>query len=105
MAHHSQRPFDRLRQQVLARDQWLCQVPHCRLPTRAILRAARWHMDPWSASVDMIIPKSMNGDDRDINNLRSAHVSCNSARGNRVTQRFTTTAPAIRAHRGGGDST
>jgi hypothetical protein len=106
MAHHSQRPFQRLRLQVLERDQWTCQLPHCRLPTRQILRTPRWPMDPWSGSADMITPKSLGGSDRDINNLRAAHISCNSARGNGThstqQQRFTTSTPAVRGTRGVG---
>lgn len=103
MAHHSQRPFQRLRLAVLERDDWTCQLPHCRLPTRQILRTPRWHMDPWSGSADMITPKSLGGSDMDINNLRAAHVSCNSARGNGRTsrqQRYATSTPAVRGNTG-----
>lgn len=107
MAHHSQRPFKRLSDIVLERDQWTCQMPRCLYPTRAIRRTARRHMDPESASVDLITPKSLNGSDRDINNLRAAHIRCNSSRGNGThqthtnqQQRFTTTTPAVRGHHG-----
>lgn len=103
MAHHSQRPFQRLRLAVLERDQWICQVPHCRLASRHILRVPRRRMDPWSGSADMITPKSLGGSDMDINNLRAAHVSCNSARGNGThakQSRFTTSTPAVRGHTG-----
>lgn len=99
MAHHSQRPFNRVRLAVLDRDEWTCQMPTCRLSTRAILRTPRWHMDPWSGSADMILPKSLGGDDMDINNLRAAHISCNSARGNGThtqSTRWTTTNPQVR---------
>jgi hypothetical protein len=106
MAHHSQRPFKRLSDIVLERDEWTCQMPRCLYPTRAIRRQPRRRMDPESASVDLIHPKSLGGSDTDINNCRAAHLGCNSARGNGTRgqhanqQRYTTSAPAVRAHRG-----
>ena len=103
MAHHSQRPFQRLRLRVLERDQWTCLLPHCRMPHRAIPREARWP-NPWSASVDCIVPKSLGGSDMDMSNLRASHLRCNTARGNgrnsEQQQRYTTSNPAVRGHTG-----
>src|SRR5215204_462044 len=106
MPHHSQRPFKRLSIIVLERDEWTCQMPHCLYPSRAIHRTPRWRMDPQSASVDLIHPKSLGGSDTDINNLRAAHIRCNSSRGNGTRgtqvqqQRYTTSTPAVRGDRG-----
>lgn len=82
--HHSARAFAKLRAVVLERDAWTCRLPVCKQPTRAIPRTAprAWH--PASASVDLIIPKSRGGSDKDISNLRAAHFGCNSSRGNRT---------------------
>lgn len=80
--HHTGRPWLRLRMQILERDQWTCQLPQCHYPTRDIPRSGLRRMHPMSASVDLIVPKSHGGSDTDPANLRAAHLSCNSRRGN-----------------------
>jgi 5-methylcytosine-specific restriction endonuclease McrA len=95
--HHSGRPWRRLRLWVLERDHWTCQVPHCRYPTRAIPQVPPRPMHPTQASVDLIVPKSLGGNEKDPDNCRAAHLGCNSARGNgtRGNSRYTTTSPRV----------
>lgn len=80
--HHPKIFYTRLRPQVLERDRWQCRMPVCKQPNRTIPRAGlrAWH--PRSASVDLIVPKSLGGSDLDLDNLRAAHFGCNSSRGN-----------------------
>jgi 5-methylcytosine-specific restriction endonuclease McrA len=66
---------------ILRRDGWLCGVPECRQPARAINPGVRYP-DPASPSVDHIVPLSLGGDDTQ-RNKRAAHLGCNVARGNR----------------------
>lgn len=103
--YHQGRDYrERIRPAVLERDRWICQMPRCLCPSREILRVPRWHTDPLSASVDMILPRSQGGSDRDLGNLRAAHVRCNSSRGDGTRNhrhRYTTTAPRV----GGGGTT
>lgn len=42
--------------------------------------------DPMSATVDHIIPVSLNGDPVSLDNLQLAHRCCNLAKGNKVIQ-------------------
>jgi 5-methylcytosine-specific restriction endonuclease McrA len=72
-----------LRLKVLWRDKWTCQMPAC-LRTgkdgktdRRINRKLR-APDPWSATVDHVIPRSLGGPSR-MSNLRAAHLKCNGA--------------------------
>jgi len=78
--YHNGRPWQRLRQGVLAEESncWLCggKLDHT-LPPR----------HPLSPSVDMVIPYSRGGSDQDRGNLRAAHYRCNSSRGNRSPRR------------------
>lgn len=62
---------------VHTRDQWICQL--CRLP---IDPKAVWP-DPMSASVDHIVPLSRGGEHSMIN-VQSAHLGCNSSKGDRI---------------------
>ncbi|MEU3903309.1 HNH endonuclease [Streptomyces goshikiensis] len=62
---------------VHTRDQWICQL--CRLP---IDPKVAWP-DPMSASVDHIVPLSRGGQHSMIN-VQSAHLSCNSSKGDRI---------------------
>lgn len=41
--------------------------------------------DPWSFTLDHVLPLSRGGDLLDPANARSAHRKCNSARGNRLS--------------------
>jgi 5-methylcytosine-specific restriction endonuclease McrA len=51
---------------------WLCHAP---IDTDA------------EYSLDHVVPRSMGGDVWDINNIRPAHLRCNSSRGNRTPTR------------------
>jgi len=62
---------------VHARDGWTCQL--CRLP---IDRAVAWP-DSASPSIDHVIPLSRGGAHA-LANVQSAHLGCNSSRGNKL---------------------
>lgn len=62
--------------QILERDRWICQL--CMKP---ISRTAP-PRTPFAPSIDHIVPVSRGGTGHP-SNLRAAHYSCNSARGNR----------------------
>lgn len=62
---------------VHARDGWTCQL--CLLP---IDPEVAWP-DPMSASVDHVVPLALGGAHSMIN-VQSAHLSCNSSKGDRV---------------------
>ncbi|MGW6946179.1 HNH endonuclease [Streptomyces xanthophaeus] len=62
---------------VHTRDEWTCQL--CRLP---IDPEVAWP-DPMSASVDHIVPLSRGGQHSMIN-VQSAHLGCNSSKGDRL---------------------
>lgn len=66
--------------QIIERDGWRCQMPRCLEPTRVIPRDVP-STDPRSASVDHIVPRSLHGDETELNK-RAAHRRCNIARGN-----------------------
>lgn len=68
---------------IYERDQWRCQIPDCRLPSREI-RVTAVSPSPWSRSIDHIIPLSFDGPDV-APNKRAAHLLCNTARGCAVT--------------------
>ena len=85
--------YRRNRPLALARDQWLCRMPHCKAAARAIRRdLPPWH--PLSPSADHIIAPRHGGTNA-LDNLRASHVGCNSsagaAHGNR--ERAGATAP------------
>lgn len=62
------------RRQIYLRDGWTCQI--CLEST-----SKRWDSsDPWSPTLDHIVPRSRGGSD-DPSNLRLAHAWCNSVRG------------------------
>lgn len=42
--------------------------------------------DPWSATVDHIIPISKGGDPASISNLQLAHLYCNRRKGNKLVE-------------------
>lgn len=56
----------------------------CHICKAAVDMAARWP-DPLSASLDHVVPLSRGGI-HDPSNVRLAHLSCNVAKGNRVTE-------------------
>jgi hypothetical protein len=61
---------------ILERDKWTCQLCGERIP-----RTARWP-HPLSASMDHVIPLSLGGTHEPAN-VQSAHLGCNSTKGNR----------------------
>ncbi|MBF0808519.1 HNH endonuclease [Rothia nasimurium] len=60
---------------------WLCQAPI--IDHRYTPGCCSFEKRLHRLSVDHVLPRSLGGSD-DIANLRPAHFSCNSARGNRV---------------------
>lgn len=62
------------RERLYRRDEWKCQI--CHFPMSRKYSAT----DPWSPSLDHIVPRSLGGDHSD-DNLRSAHAICNAYRG------------------------
>jgi 5-methylcytosine-specific restriction endonuclease McrA len=103
--HHTGRPWRRLRIQTLERDNWQCQIPDCRMPTRDLWRSPPTRCHPMSPSVDLIHPKQHGGSDSDPTNLRAAHLGCNSRRGNQTRTpptRWTTSTPRVGGQGGGG---
>ena len=53
---------------------WLCREP---------LTSAPWP-SRWSSTVDHVVPRHHGGDVFDPDNLRAAHLGCNSSRGARA---------------------
>lgn len=68
--------------EIFERDGWRCQVPECLFRSRVIPRSIKYP-DPRSASVDHIVPLSIEPDDTSANK-RASHLKCNVARGNRM---------------------
>jgi hypothetical protein len=64
---------------IFKRDEWTCQ-----LCGDGIDRRVKWP-DPWSASIDHVVPVSMGGADV-VSNVQAAHLRCNVVKGgvNRV---------------------
>lgn len=62
------------RRSIYVRDAWTCQI--CREPTSRRYSAS----DPWSPTLDHVVPRSRGGSD-DPTNLRLSHLWCNSVRG------------------------
>jgi hypothetical protein len=69
-------PRSVLKTGVADRDGWICRIPGCGLPVERGMRFP----DPWSPSVDHVIPVSFGGGN-DPENLRLAHLVCNMRRG------------------------
>lgn len=69
-------PEPRFRYAIYRRDAWTCQL--CFEPVERDLRGDDYN--PWSPSLDHIIPRSHGGADS-WENLRLAHAWCNSVRG------------------------
>jgi len=68
------------RMKIYRRDKWICQL--CFEPVDPKLNH---QSDPMGATLDHIVPVSLSATpDHSPENLRLAHRSCNSARGNRV---------------------
>lgn len=71
--------YRRNRPKVLERDGWVCQMPVCKAPTRAIWREApKGH--PLGPSADHIRPV-IHGGTSGMDNLRASHRGCNSSAG------------------------
>lgn len=68
--------------EVLEADWWECQMPRCLRPEGREIPQVSWP-DPWSPSVDHVLPLSLGGTDT-ASNKRAAHLRCNVSRGNRV---------------------
>lgn len=66
------RPWRRLRESILSRDNYLCQCEECQ--SKGLFTLAN--------EVDHIIPKSQGGTD-DIDNLRSINKKCHEKKTNR----------------------
>ena len=69
------RPWRRMRQLVLERDQWTCQICYQPIPRDVP------YPSPHSAAVDHLVPISMGGAPLTMSNLRASHMACNSSRG------------------------
>jgi len=57
-----------------------------------------YRLHPLSPSVDMVVPKSQGGSDRDVTNLRASHLLCNVSRGAGQRERggrYTTSQPRV----------
>ena len=84
MPVRSSRPWQRARQQVQRTGGnicWLCGQPiDYELPVS----------DPMSFTVDHVQPRSLGGAELDPANLRPAHKSCNSSRGDGTRKRLPT---------------
>jgi 5-methylcytosine-specific restriction endonuclease McrA len=86
--HHGRagRPWVRLTKQVKLRALngepcWLCGHP---------IDVTLHHLDPWSFTVDHVVPLSRGGSGNDPANVRPAHRRCNLGRGNREPEQVQT---------------
>jgi hypothetical protein len=70
--------------EILDGDWWECQMPRCLNPEGRVITGVSWP-DPWSASIDHILPLSLGGTDT-ASNKRAAHLRCNISAGNRAGQ-------------------
>lgn len=73
------------KRRILERDGWRCRMPRCFAPgegdsRREIDPDLYGTREPWSPTVDHIVPKAAGGTDRD-ENLRAAHRWCNTHHG------------------------
>lgn len=65
---------------IILASQSICGI--CGKPVDKSLK----YPDPMSATVDHIIPVSMNGDPTSLDNLQLAHRCCNLAKGNNIKE-------------------
>ena len=65
---------------IVLASQSICGI--CGKPVDKSLK----YPDPMSATVDHIIPVSMNGDPTSLDNLQLAHRCCNLAKGNKIVK-------------------
>lgn len=68
---------------ILERDGRTCLVPRCLHPASRAIGYQPWP-DPWSVTIDHIIPIDLDGPDS-AENKRPAHKRCNESRGNRIS--------------------
>lgn len=64
-------------QDIFERDRWICHL--CHRPVITTLA----YPDPWSKSIDHVIPFAYGGTD-EPNNVQLAHLQCNMRKGDRV---------------------
>lgn len=71
---------------IFERDGWRCQATICLAKTRRVAKSRKWP-DPWSASLDHIIPldPKTGGGSHEPANVQLAHLRCNLTKGNRAT--------------------
>jgi len=85
---HTGRPWGRLRARVIAEE------THCALCGKPVNKTLKFPHKR-SPTVDLRVPLSLGGSQRDRTNLRLAHFDCNASRGNGTRNRrrrgFTTT--------------
>jgi 5-methylcytosine-specific restriction endonuclease McrA len=79
------------------RNRVLREETHCALCNRPV-DITLPHLDPWSATLDEIVPISRGGNPLDRDNVRLAHRRCNRLRGNGSRQRAVV-APFMTARR------
>lgn len=68
--------------EILDRDAWECQMPTCVRPEGRAIPQVR-HPDPWSPSMDHVLPLVHGGADTALNK-RAAHLRCNMVRKDRI---------------------
>lgn len=61
---------------IFERDSWTCMMPVCYCPDGRQLDSRLGPGDPWSPTVDHIVPVATGGTN-DRRNLRAAHQLCN----------------------------
>lgn len=62
------------REAIFERDHWICLL--CGRPIDQQLK----HPSPFAATIDHIVPVARDGSD-DVSNLQTAHMACNSSKG------------------------
>ena len=65
-------------EQIYARDQWQCLMPVCLCPDGRTIQQNTASSNPWSRSIDHIVPRFIYTDERQTNK-RAAHLRCNIA--------------------------
>ena len=81
--------WNKLKAQVLKEEDhcWICNKP--------VTKTIKWP-DPMSPSVDHVIPINQGGSQTTRSNLRLAHLSCNSSRGDGTRKRLPTSRQWLR---------